>query len=36
MKRRPLWAVLAIERVFSVLNEQACDLADGVGWVTER
>lgn len=31
-----LWVVLAVERLFGVLNEQSCDLADGVGWVTER
>jgi hypothetical protein len=30
-----LLAVLAGERVFGVLNEQSCDLADGVGWMTE-
>jgi len=32
---RELWAVLAGERVFGVLNEQSRDLADGVGWMTE-
>lgn len=31
-----LWVVLAVERVFGVLNEQSGDLADGVGWMSER